>query len=197
MITPDLSKLNIPGLAGLGGVPAAQPTVANTVNMAGIPSGTAASYASSDWNKFITDYGPLIDKQMASLNSTKMVDQARKDAAVAPGLLSGAVDRAAARRGGLTSTQHLALDASRPLTAVTTSADLINNARMDQRQRNVDTAQKMSALGTDVYQMGLDNVRESEGLAAQRRINNANAKASAKSANMGAAGTVVMAAVLL
>lgn len=192
-LPPEIQAL-VNRTATTGAAPAAG---SNLVNLSGIPSGTTAAYAGQDWNKFWTDYGPLIQKQMSSLNSTDMVDKARADSRVAPGLMTGAVDRAIARRGGATATQRLALDASRPITAATTSADLINNARMDQRQRNVDTAQKMSALGTDIYNMGLDNVRESEGLAAQRRINNANAKASAKSANMGAAASVAMTAAVL
>lgn len=172
----------------------AAPVPAGNVDLTKLKAGSAAYYSGEDWNKFMTDYGPIIEKQMASLNSTSMVDKAQKDATVVPGLMAGAVDRAAQRRGGMTFSQRLSLAKSRSLNDAATSADIINNARLDQRNRNTETAYKLSGLGTDIYQMGLDNVRESEGLATQRRINNATANQQAKSNLMGAAATLGSAA---
>ena len=155
--------------------------VTGTVDLAGLPQGGAAYYAGQDWNKFMADWGPLIEKQMASLKSTKLVDQAQKDAAVVPGLMAAATERAAARRGGMTASQRTAMTAQRGLTKATSTADMLNNARIDQRQRNTDVGLSLSGLGTDIYQMGLDSVRESEGLAAQRKMNNDAAKSQYKS----------------
>lgn len=165
---------------------AAAPTAAGTVDLTKLKAGSAAGFAGQDWNKFMTDYGPILEKQLASLNSNAMVDKAAEDARVVPGLMSGAVDRAARRRGGMTFSQRLALGQSRKLTDATTTADLMNNARLDQRNRNTESAYKLSGLGTDIYQMGLDNVRESEGLATQRRMNNAARQQQEKSNILGA-----------
>lgn len=171
---------------GTNGAVRAQTAGSNTVNVSGLPAGSAAAYAGADWNKFMTDYGPLIEKQMLSLNSTYMVDLAEKDAAMVPGLMAGAVDRAAQRRGGVTNTQRASLASTRALNTASNTADVLNNARIDQRTRNTDTALRLSGLGTDIYQMGLDNVRESEGLAAQRKVNNAAASQSYKQNLLGA-----------
>lgn len=198
MAAPSLSEQLSAGLAAqrAAAAPATTgaPTATGAVDLSKLKAGSAAYYSGEDWNKFMTDYGPIIEKQMASLNSTAMVDRASKDATRVPDLMEGAVNRAAQRRGGITSTQFHGLAASREMNRATTTADLLNNARLDQRNRNTETAYKMSGLGTDVYQMGLDNVRESEGLATQRRINNATASQQAKSNVMGAAATIGSAA---
>lgn len=165
-------------------------TPTGVVDLSKLKAGSAASYSGEDWNKFMTDYGPLIEKQMASLNSTGLVDKAAKDAAVVPGLMNRAADRAAQRRGGVTNSQKMSLATSRSFNNATTVADIMNNSRLDQRNRNVDTAFKLSGLGTDVYQMGLDNVRESEGLATQRRMNNAARQQQQKSNMLGAGLTI-------
>lgn len=182
----------------LGGsaTPTASQAATGTVNLSKLKSGSAAYYAGEDWNKFMTDYGPILQQQLATLNSTKMVDKAAEDARVVPGLMESAADRAAARRGGKTNTQSNALTAFREKNRATTTAGLMNNSRLDQRQRNTDTAYKLSGLGTDVYQMGLDNVRESEGLATQRRMNNAASKQAQKQ-NMLGLGMTAAAAFLL
>ena len=117
---------------------------------------------------------------MASLTDNSMVDRAAKDAERTPGQIAGAVDRNIARRGGVQGDQRMAIDASRQLYNPLQAANTMNNARIDQRTRNFDTALKLSGMGSDVYQMGLDNIRESEGLAAQRRMNNDQAKATNK-----------------
>jgi hypothetical protein len=150
------------------------------VDLGQVPDGTSADYAGQDWNKFMADWGPLIEKQMASLTDNSMVDRAAKDAERTPGQIAGAVDRNIARRGGVQGDQRMAIDASRQLYNPLQAANTMNNARIDQRTRNFDTALKLSGMGSDVYQMGLDNIRESEGLAAQRRMNNAQAKATNK-----------------
>lgn len=162
------------------GAPAAGGNAPYQVNLGTIPAGTSANYAGQDWNKFMADWGPLIEKQMATLTDNSMVDRAVTDAARTPGQIAGAVDRNIARRGGVQGDQRLALDASRELYNPLQAANTINNARIDQRTRNFDTALKLSGMGSDVYQMGLDNIRESEGLSAQRKINNAQAKAQNK-----------------
>ena len=176
------------------GLPGSAPRATGTVDVSKLPADSSAYYAGNDWNKFISDYGPLLEKQLASLDSMEMVKQAEKDAAVTPGLMSGAIDRAAARRGGVTATQRAALDAGRALTTATNTADTLNNARIDQRTRNTEAALKLSGLGTNIYQMGLDNVRESEGLAAQRRMNNAASKEAWKSSMLSGATTLGSAA---
>lgn len=156
------------------------PNAPYQVSLNGIPAGTAANYAGQDWNKFMSDWGPLIEKQMNSLKDNSMVDQAVEDAARTPGQMAGAVDRNIARRGGVQGDQRRAIDSARELYNPLQAANTINNARIDQRTRNFDTALKLSGMGSDVYQMGLDNIRESEGLAAQRKVNNAQAKAQNK-----------------
>lgn len=150
------------------------------VDLGQVPDGTSADYAGQDWNKFMADWGPLIEKQMASLTDNSMVDRAAKDAERTPGQIAGAVDRNIARRGGVQGDQRMAIDASRQLYNPLQAANTMNNARIDQRTRNFDTALKLSGMGSDVYQMGLDNIRESEGLAAQRRMNNDQARAANK-----------------
>lgn len=185
-----ISGLNLEQLREFGlGATAVPSTPSYSVNTASLPAGSSAAYAGADWNTFMRDYGPLIERQMGSLNSTELVDRAKADAAVVPSLVTGATRRAAQRRGGMTLTQRTALGRAGEVSEAATSADLINNARLDQRQRNTETAYKLSGLGTDIYQMGLDNVRESEGLAAQRRANNAAASQQAKSNALGLATT--------
>lgn len=175
--TPDITE-RIRQVGGLNST-----TNANApyqVDLGQVPDGTSADYAGQDWNKFMADWGPLIEKQMASLTDNSMVDRAAKDAERTPGQIAGAVDRNIARRGGVQGDQRMAIDASRQLYNPLQAANTMNNARIDQRTRNFDTALKLSGMGSDVYQMGLDNIRESEGLAAQRRMNNAQAKATNK-----------------
>lgn len=180
--------------SGSTATPTATPS--GIVDTSKLPAGSAAAVSGADWNKFWTDWGPLIEQQMGSLNSNAMVERAKGDAAAVPGQMAGAVDRALSRRGGATASQRAALDAGRAVNTATTTADIMNNARIDQRTRNTDAALKMSGLGTSIYQMGLDNVRESEGLAAQRKMNNDSAKAAWKSNLIGAGATLAAAAIM-
>ena len=115
------------------------PTNANApyqVDLGQVPDGTSADYAGQDWNKFMADWGPLIEKQMASLTDNSMVDRAAEDAARTPGQIAGAVDRNIARRGGVQGDQRMAIDASRQLYNPLQAANTMNNARIDQRTRN-------------------------------------------------------------
>lgn len=173
----------------------ANSTASYQVNTSSLPAGSTAAYAGEDWNKFMQDWGPLIEKQMQSLTDGSMVQRAIDDAARTPGQMSGAIARSVARRGGLGATQQAAIDASRQFSDPLQAANTINNARIDQRTRNFDTALKLSGLGTDVYQMGMDNIRESEGLAAQRKMNNRAADAAFKQ-NLLAGGLTLAAAFL-
>ena len=184
------------GFGGYVGAGAwAGPSAPYQVYLGELPAGTSAHYAGEDWNKFMADWGPLIQKQMGSLTDNSMVERAVADAARTPGQVAGAVDRNVARRGGVQGDQRLALDAARTLYNPLQAANTINNARIDQRTRNFDTALKLSGLGTDVYQMGLDNIRESEGLAAQRKMNNDASKAAWKQ-NLIGGGLTLAAAVM-
>jgi len=165
---------------GLGGAPKQASDASYQVDTSSLPGGSTAAHAGEDWNKFMQDWGPLIQKQMESLTDNSMVQRAEEDAARTPGQVAGAMDRALARRGGTGATQHAALAAARQYSDPLQAANTINNARIDQRTRNFDTAIKLSGLGTDVYQMGMDNIRESEGLAAQRKMNDRAASAAYK-----------------
>jgi len=189
----DLSNLPqiVQTQTGQKGVNTETPT--GVVDLSKLPQGGAAYYSGEDWNKFMTDYGPLLERQLASLDDQSLVKTAERDAKVVPGLAIKAADRAAMRRGGYTLPQFASLYKTRNVNAATQTADILNNARMDQRNRNLDTAYKYSQLGTDIYQMGLDNVRESEGLATQRRMNNQAAKQAHKQNLMGLGMTTLAA----
>lgn len=166
----------------------------------GITSGqnTIAGWMRRDWDRFTTDYTPLLNHQMASLKDNSLVERAETDAPAIAERDAAMSARATARRGlALTQDQSEALTRRRSLATATQTADMVNNARLNQRDRNEATASNLANFGADMRNQAMDNMLNGMGIASNRAANNRQAAANARAQNQQTAAAVASIAVMM
>ena len=127
----------------------------------------------TDWREFLNTAQVLIPELADSLDSTALIDQAREDATVANSQAQEARRLAMERRGiKLSDAQASYLNRADALNAATNTAQTVNNARLDQQQRNDTLLQNMANFAGQVQSLAGDNVRSANHLASQRAMNN-------------------------
>ena len=142
-------------------------------------------------------YGPLEDQMIASLGDGKIVQTARDAAQSAMGGAGKRANRMASRYGGLTAFQQSEVDRKAKMGDASATAGLINNARIDQNQRDTEVRQ-----GLVNYFRGVQgNAMGGLGEAANSQVSRQNAVSQAQSARrantIGTVGSLAATALML
>ncbi len=142
-------------------------------------------------------YGPLEDQMIASLGQGELVQTARDSAAQSMGGAANRSKRMASRYGGLSTLQTSEIGRKAKLGDATATAGLVNNARIDQNQRDTEVRQ-----GLVNYFRGVQgNAMGGLGDAANSQVSRENLVRQQQSArraqNIGTAGSLTAAALML
>lgn len=150
--------------------------------MAYAQAGTiAANETRAEWNAFLKQYKPLMDKMMGGMSDTAMVDAAAVDVPRTIEQQQQAGARALARRGvAVTGDQAAALERRTTLNKSLSLAQGMNSARTTQRAVNETRANTVADLRSTMMNNGMNNLNTAAGLAANRDMANRSAEAAAK-----------------
>lgn len=159
---------------------------------------TISNWMRSDWDKFVGGYSPLLEAQQASINDNSLVGRAESDAGAVTERAAGIQSRALARRGiSIGGAQASMMQKAQGLAAATTTANNINNARLEQRDRNEQTAADIANFGADVRNQAMDNMLNGAGIASSRAANNRAAAASNRQQTQAGIATAATIAIML
>jgi hypothetical protein len=137
-----------------------------------------ASVTRDQWQHYLRQFAPLEEQLVSDIDSNELVERAANDAATQVGAGKASLDRSIARYGlNMTGAQRAQLERQRQLGAATNTAQSINTARIDQRERNLGVAADLMMKGRGVSSSAIDGLGQAAGLEAQRNAANAQAKA--------------------
>jgi hypothetical protein len=155
-----------------------------------------AALTRDQWNHYLTQFGGTEEKMVADVNSTALVDQAKTSAATQTAVGRGSFDRMLSRYGATgTPTPALTrLARARSLGEATGTAQAVNTARIDQRERNLGLGSSMMQLGRGVAAQGISGMSDVAGMEADRNAQNSQIKAQNKASNINTAASLGAAA---
>lgn len=150
------------------------------------------------WSHYLKQFGPLEQQLVGETNDQSLVSGAAQASSKQNAIAEQSFDRDKSRYGvNMTGVQGKQMDRMRSLGDSANNTYSINNARLEQRDRNLDLSSNLMQVGRGVAGQGMQGLGEAAGMAAQRNAANAQAKAQASSQRNsmigGAIGTGVMA----
>lgn len=152
---------------------------------------SVGSWLRSDWDNFVKNYTPLLQQQLASLNDNTLVKRAISDSADSATNTAATTARNQARYGvgNLSPTQQTAMKKRMAFDNSLRTSTNVNNARLEQRDRNENTALALAQQGNAIKDMAMDNMLQSVGIASNRSMANRQAAQQAQQANQQTAAT--------
>ena len=158
----------------------------------------AAAVTRDQWNHYLKQFGPLEEQLVSEINDNSLVTGAARDSAKQNAVAEQSFNRDMSRFGvNTTGVQAKQMARMRSLGDAANNTFAINNARLEQRDRNIALGGDLMQIGRGVAGQGISGLGDVAGMAAQRNAANAQAKAQASaqrnSAIGGAIGTGVAA----
>lgn len=159
------------------------------------PNSLLRALAERENARYESDYIPVEDQAIASLDDTSLVKRARQSTVNGFSRSVGRFNRDLSRYGVAPSAAdrensnlRFSFDAAR------TSADTVNNSRLDQFDRNRSVRGELINIGRSLANESFSNVSEAAGLQTSRENNNRAASASSKAGLLNLGGQVASAA---
>lgn len=157
----------------------------------------AAAVTRSQWQHYLTQFGPLEESLTADLNSEALVTQARETAArqsvAGEASLGRTIDRYG--MGNAPGAMQAQLERQRVLGDAESTAQAVNTARLDQRDRNTSLGASLMQVGRGVANQGLSGMGDVSTMEANRNAHNSNLKAQQKAQQNQTAGALATAAI--
>lgn len=148
---------------------------------------TLANITREQWQHYVDTYGGVEERMANDVNSTEMIRDARSISATQNRLGQALQARSISRRGlNMTPAQRQAMEKNQSYAAALSSADAVNNARVNQRERNISLGNEMAMIGRKVNSDSYNGLGTAASLEASRNSANAQAKASSKASTLGA-----------
>ena len=163
------------------------------------PSETLASLIERDQARVEQDYYPVEDQAIASLDDMSIIDDARErvsDRSSIERSLARA-DRESSRygfRASAAARRNAQADAH--LGRATSDADVMNEARMNQFDRNRGFRSQLINIGRGVSEQSVNGLTEAAGLQSARDARNRNASAAARASQMQTFGSLATLAIM-
>lgn len=156
------------------------------------PDDQLAYLSKSQWAHYMNQFAPVEDELVGEINSTKMVDQARSTAARQIETGQGSIDRVKSRYGlgGAPKGFSRVLERQQAMGDAGGTAQAVNTARVDQRERNLGLMSEMMQVGRGVASQGMSGMADVAGMAAQRDAQNAQASAANKAGRISTAASL-------
>ena len=143
---------------------------------------TAAAVTRDQWSHYLRQFGPLEEQLVGEVNDQSMVRSAARDATKQNAIAEQSFDRDVSRYGvNMTGVQAKQMDRMRSLGDTSNNTFAINNARLEQRDRNIALGGDLMQVGRGVAGQGISGLGDVAGMSAQRNAANAQAKAQASS----------------
>lgn len=156
---------------------------------AGNPYRPAGFFADVDWRAFVSRAAPHLQNLIPSLNSTALVDRAETD--VASGRVrQQAINARSLARRGLGVPPALAQTQDRADAIATTN--IMNNARLQQRDRNTALATNLATTGNQLRQLGMTNALGAASIQSGREMYNEQQQTAATNTNLSIAAMIAM-----
>lgn len=159
---------------------------------------TLAHVTRAEWDNYLRDFGATEEALVASLSDASLIDKARSSAPKQNILAAEAQSRSLGRRGvQMTGAQAAALQRNSALSNALNNATALNNARVDQRERNLSLGSTVMQLGRGVNSTALEGMGTAASLESSRNAQNAAAKAQSKANTLGTIGSIAQTAAML
>lgn len=142
---------------------------------------TLAAVTRDQWNHYLQQFAPLENELVGDVNSRELVEKAASSAATQTAVGNASLDRSISRYGlNMTGVQRSQLERQQALGNATNTAQAVNTARIDQRDRNLSLAANLMQQGRGVSSSAISGLGDAANSEAQRNAANAQAKAQAK-----------------
>ena len=142
---------------------------------------TLAAITRDQWNHYLQQFAPLENELVGDVNSRDLVTKAAKTAATQTRVGDASLDRSISRYGlNMTGVQRAQLERQQAIGNATNTAQAVNTARVDQRDRNLSLAANLMQQGRGVSSSAISGLGDAANSEAQRNAHNAQAKAQAK-----------------
>ena len=144
----------------------------------------AAAVTRDQWNHYLKQFAPLEEQLVGEINDNSLVLGAARDSAKQNAVAEQSFNRDMSRFGvNTTGVQAKQMARMRSLGDAANNTYAINNARLDQRDRNIALGGDLMQIGRGVAGQGISGLGDVAGMAAQRNAANAQAKAQASAQN--------------
>lgn len=177
-----------------------QEVLAGITYSPGKPGDTLAQVADAQWNQYLTDYVPVENEAVASLRDTSVVDDAKKRVEGTTGQLRRARQRTQRElsRYGLrqTAAERNATDAGLRMGVASNNADILNNARLNQFDRNRSLRNELINVGRGLASESIDGLAAAAEMEGRRDAANRQAKAAQEAQYTQAAATIASSAMM-
>lgn len=152
----------------------------------------AAAVTRDQWNHYLRQFGPLEEQLVGEINDNSLVVGAARDSAKQNAIAEESFNRDMSRYGvNITGVQAKQMARMRSLGDAANNTFAINNARLEQRDRNIALGGDLMQIGRGVAGQGISGLSDAAGMAAQRNAANAQAKAQASAQQQAAIGGAI------
>jgi len=155
-------------------------------------SDTLASISRDELKNYLEKYGKTEEELLADTNSTALIDGARESQVLGQQVSKDMQQRTMSRYGAnMTPAQQAAQQRMSSLGNASSYAGAVNNATIDQRDRNFGLKASLMGMGKEQLSVAMGGLGNAAGMEASREAEYQRAKASAHASNMSMLGTII------
>ena len=155
-------------------------------------SDTLASISRDELKNYLEKYGKTEEELLADTNSTAIIDGAKESQALGQQVSQGMQQRTLGRYGAnMTPAQQAAQQRMSSLGDASSYSGAVNNAAVDQRDRNFGLKASLMGMGKEQLSVAMDGLGSAAGMEASREAEYQRAKAAAHASNMNMIGTII------
>ncbi len=155
-------------------------------------SDTLASISRDELKNYLEKYGKTEEELLADTNSTALIDGARESQVLGQQVSKGMQQRTMSRYGAnMTPAQQAAQQRMSSLGNASSYAGAVNNATIDQRDRNFGLKASLMGMGKEQLSVAMDGLGNAAGMEASREAAYQRDKAAAHASNMSMIGSII------